>query len=242
MRSVNIPVRLIGLLIGLTAMQGCNKSDNTKLEDFKYDYYPTEQGHYVTYQVDSIRYSFAAPNSYQRDTVRYQLMEVVGDTFYDNLNELNYTIDLYRRATSLDSWILWKRWYLKPGKTNLQKNEDDIRFVRLVFPPKVNATWDGNLYVPKTAPYTVFQNWDYEYTTLDQPQTINGFTFDSTLSVTEVDDENLIEKTMRKSVYAKGVGLVYLEWEAMTKQQVNRDWITGPENGFRIRMRVIDFN
>lgn len=235
-------IGFIFFIICMLLLQACNKKDDTGLQDFKHRYYPTFTGHYVTYQVDSVRYSFAAPNSYQRDTVRYQLMEMIADTFYDNLNELNYTIELYRRPTSTDSWILWKRWYIKPGITNLQKVEDDIRFVRLIFPPKINATWDGNLYVPKTTPYTVFQNWDYAYTDVDQPQTVNGFSFDSTLSVTEVDDENLIEKTLRKSVYAKGVGLVYLEWEALSKQQISKDWVTGPENGFRIRMRVIDFN
>jgi hypothetical protein len=173
--------------------------------------------------------------------VHYQWLLTITDTLQLQ-NEVYYTVETYRRRDSTTSWNYDRKWKVKRTATNLQLYEDDIDFVKLVFPPQQDETWNGNVYVPTTAPYDVFQNWNYFYASVDQPYSINGLNFDHTLTVSEVDNENLIEKTLRKEVYAKGVGLIYQEWEYMTKQNVSADWNTGPEQGFRIRMKVIAHN
>lgn len=230
-------VVIAGLLI---LLPGCTKKDSATI-DFAYEYYPYDLGHYVSYDVDSIFYSYSNPN-YFRDTAHYQLKELIADTLYDNENNLNYKVELYRRPDSVSSWTIWKVWYLKPGGTNIQQVEDDIRFIKLIFPPKEGADWNGNLYVPTTDPYAVYRDWDYTYSDVNQPYSINGFNFDSTLTVTAVDiTDNLITKTLHREVYAKHVGMVYQEWEDMHKGvQGNFDFNT--TNGFRIRMRLIDHN
>jgi len=225
----------------LVFVQSCsNKKDDFNL-DYNYNYYPLTTGHYVTYNVDSISYRFNNPN-YLRDTVRFQLKEVVADTFYDNENELNYRLELFRRPDATAGWSIWKVWNVKQTTTTLQKNEDDIRFIKLVFPQTNGETWNGNIYVPNTTIYDIFKNWTYRYSNLHQPLSLNGFNFDSTLVVNQVDDENVIEKKLRKEIYAKNVGMIYQEWEGMKKQRVDKDWQEGPETGFRIRMTIIDHN
>ncbi|MBK8657434.1 MAG: hypothetical protein IPN22_00765 [Bacteroidetes bacterium] len=77
---------------------------------------------------------------------------------------------------------------------------------------------------------------------MHEPYIAGGLNFDSTLTVLQVDDEDLIEKTLRREVYAKNIGMVYQEWEYLTKQKVQLNWQNGPENGFRIRMKAIDWN
>ncbi len=218
----------------------CKDRSDTLEIDYMYDYAPVDSGHYVIYDVDSITYNFISP-IYYRDTARYQLKEEIGDTFYDNNNELNYELNLYRRANASSSWVFDRKWSVKRTVTTFQKNEGDLRFIKLVFFPQKNLSWGGNNYIPTTAPYRVFLNWDYHYTEVNIPYSVNGLNFDSTLIVSEVDNENLIEKTLRKEVYAKGVGMIYQEWESLTKN-VGGNWNDDPRQGFRIRIKVKEYN
>jgi hypothetical protein len=226
----------------VVTVPSCNKTDTLDV-NYHREYYPLAVGHYVTYQVDSIQYSFSEnPDTYVRDTIRYQLKEILTDTFYDNENELNYRLELHRRFDTLSSFSIWKIWNVKADVYNIQKNEDDIRFIKLIFPPLESGEWNGNLYVPQTDIYRIFRNWNYTYSNVHEPYSAGGLNFDSTLTVLQVDDEDLIEKTLRREVYAKNIGMVYQEWEHMTKQKVQLNWQNGPENGFRIRMKAVDWN
>ena len=231
---------LFGLIVTLYC--SCNKQD-TYTPDYKRSYFPADSGHYVTYQVDSITYRYTDP-LYFRDSVKYQLRVEIGDTTLDNEGRINHKVVLYRRANDSDpnGWVINRVWYMYPDSTNVQQIEEDIRFVKLIFPPLADAAWDGNLYAPKTGPYDVLRDWDYHYTEVDAPYSINGFQFDSTLTVSGIDEENVIEKLLFKEVYAKNVGLVYKEWDYLQKQKVNVTWDSLAESGHRIRWRVIDHN
>lgn len=223
------------------SLPSCKDKKDNYTPDYLYSYAPLDSGHYVIYDVDSITYNYSNP-VYKRDTAHYQLKEEVGDTAYDNLDELTYHLDLYRRPNSSYPWTFDRRWRVKRTTTNFQKTEDDVKFVKLVFMPRIGDTWNGNEYIPTTDPFKIFQNWDYKYEAVNSPYSINTFNFDSTLTVSEVDNENLIEKTLRKEVYALHVGMIYQEWESMTKTKVVLKWDTAAETGFRIRMRMIEHN
>ena len=217
----------------------CKDKLDTYNIDYKYGYLPMDTGKYITYNVDSI---FSYNSSFTRDTVSYQLKELVADTFYDADNELSYRLELYRRPNSNASWTLDRVWYQKKTIYNAQKIEDDIRFIKLVFPPEQDKTWNGNNYIPSANdPFRSFANWIYTYQSVDVPYTINGFSFDSSLTVVAVNDSSFVDKRLRKEVYAKGIGMVYQEWELKNKQQLG-SWDTGKWNGFSIRMRLIDHN
>lgn len=230
---------LAAIALMILVLPSCKTETDTYVTEFNYDYYPIDSGHFVAYQVDSIRYL----DQFDRDTVRYQVMEVIGDTFYDNENQLSRKINVYRRATSNNSWALQKIWHVKQTTTNLQKIEDDLRFIKLVFPQSNGTTWNGNIYIPDTEPFKIFQNWEYIYSSVNQPYSVNTFSFDSTVTVTETEVlDNVIQRTVRKAVYAKGVGMVSLEWDNMTKAPIDPDWETQANGGYRIRMKLIDHN
>lgn len=216
----------------------CKDEQDALNIDYKYGYFPIDSGHYVTYDVDSV---FSYNSSFTKDTAHYQLMEVITDTFYDNLNQLNYELTLYRREDAGSPWLFDRKWFVIKTQYNVQKIEDNIRFIKLVFQPEQDKAWNGNLYVPTTDQFRVYQNWDYHYESVDIPYSINGFNLDSTLSVSEVDNTNFIEKTFRKEVYAKNVGMVYQEFDIKSRQ-TSGSWETGDWNGFSLRMRMIDHN
>lgn len=225
----------------LIAVTSCNKSETLSI-DFHYNYFPVQVGKYVSYDVDSITYTYISGGTPQRDTVRYQTKELIADTFYDNQNQLNYRLEVYRRNNASENWSIWKVWSTKVNTTNAQKDEDELNFIKLIFPPKEGATWDGNIYLPETDPYKVFRNWNYNYSSVHQPYTVNGLSFDSTLTVNLVDAQLAIEKTFRKEVYAKNVGLIDQQWEYLNTQTVPANYNNGNLNGFRIRMRVFEYN
>jgi len=224
----------------LLSVFSCKDKMGSYKFDYQYDYFPLDSAHYVDYDVDSITYNYNS--DYVRDTARYQLREIITDTFYDNLNQLNYTLELYRRPDSTAGWTFFKKWFAHRDTTRLMVTEDDLKFVKLVFPPQSNETWNGNEFVPSSSSYAVFQSWNYHYGNVDSTVVINGVTYNHAVSVGEVDEETFVTKTLRHEVYARGVGMVYQEWENLSKNNVLADWNTGPENGFRIRMYVRGHN
>jgi hypothetical protein len=233
-----------GFACVLLAINSCKKEPNNYAVNYEYNYYPLDSGHYVIYNVDSIQYNFNGVQT--SDTIRYQEMQVIGDTFYDNQNRLNHYVDNYRRADSTQAWFFDRRWYALLTTTNLQLVEDDLRYIKLIFPPVANTPWNGNQYIPPGNviiagdQYNVFNNWSYFYENIDTTYNINNLTLNNAIIVSEVNSVNLIQETLRTEVYAPNVGLIYQEWEALTAGNgaINTDWQNGNMTGFRIRWYI----
>ena len=225
------------LLIITLSLSSCKDEKETYTPDYQYSYFPTDSGHYVIYDVDSVVYL----NTNQSDTARYQLMILVGDTFYDSQNELAKRLWLFKRENASSPWTFDRLWWMQMKTTSLQVIEDDLRFVKFIFPPGKGNRWNGNAYLPTTSPFDVFSEWNYIYTDVGVPFNNGVLNFNECAIVESVNEENVIEKKLRTEVYGKNVGLVYQEYEILGKQP-SSDWITGPNRGFRIRMKAIEHN
>jgi hypothetical protein len=94
------------------------------------------------------------------------------------------------------------------------RQEDNYAYLKLVFPMSLNETWNGN------AENTI-GTWNYQYTTLHIPLTINGNHFDSTLTVFQQKDSSLQGYQYYFEQYATGVGLIH---------KVVIDWSTSGSN------------
>jgi len=239
-KKSKLKLTLFIFIAGILFIASCKKNQAPYTINYQYNYYPLDSGHYVIYNVDSILFSYNG--FYTRDTVHYQWKELIADTFYDNQNRVNYRLECYRRPDSTYPWSINRVWYAVRTTTNLQIQEDDIRFVKLVFPPQLNEGWNGNEYVPITNnssdPYSIYQNWNYFYENVDTTYSLNGNTVNNALIVSEVNQANLINKTVRTEAYAPGIGLVYEKWEGLNKQNVILGWDSGAENGFSVEMRM----
>ena len=93
-------------------------------------------------------------------------------------------------------------WNATRSNVRYEKVEEDERFIRLTFPVKEGATWNGNAFNQQDA-------WDYEYTDVDVARTYNGLSFSQTARVLQIDEFNFVQKHKAYEVYAKNVGLVY---------------------------------
>ncbi len=231
-------------IAGLLVFAGCKTDNNSYTVDYKYNYYPVDSGHYIVYNVDSVTFDYNADQgTYIRDTVHYQMLVSFGDTIHDLLDSVNFRLYLSTRADSNASWGTPYGTYGLRTKTNLQVVENDIRFIKLVFPPEQQESWNGNLYVPTTGAYTTYSGWNYHYTNVDTDVIINGQTYSHAAVVSEVNNNSsLISKTVRTEIYAPNVGMIYQEWEALTKQNVTTTWDTGAESGYSIHMWALAHN
>lgn len=231
---------ILAVLFSLMIISGCKKEFYDETLEYNYEYQPLAVGQYTIFDVDSIRYLYTAPTQ-SVDTIRYQWMEKITDTFYDNLSRLNYRLELFRRTNSAQNWRLEKVWYCYKSKTNFERQEDDLRFLKLIFPLKNELSWKGNLYLATSdsnqfAPY---YNWLYEVKNMGSSLTIGTNSFAETATIAQRDEENLIDKVRSVEVYAKNVGLISKELEIINKQDVASPW-TNPNkaNGFRLIMKV----
>lgn len=236
----HLPLRFLPLFLVFTGLlfSSCDKTDEGFAVDYKYAYYPTNLGHYVIYDVDSIIFDDFTQTS---DTFTYQKMHVVDSAFTDGSGRDAHKIIRYHRADSTQSWILTDVWSAVVTQNSLEVTEENQRFVKLLFPPRDAQTWDGNKYIDSVDANWWFwkpSEWEYATDAVDASATINGMQFDSTVTVMQQADSTLIEKVVSVERYAKHVGMVYKHFSVMEKNgDITRPW-TNPESGFILTMRV----
>jgi len=247
--SMNIKKTFAGfgfliLVAALLALACCKKDKNQNFTvNYQYNYYPIDSGHYIVYNVDSVSFYYDGIN-YNRDTVHYQMKAMFGDTIHDLLDSVNFLISYYTRPDSNSAWTGPYVTYGLRTLTNMQIVENDIRFIKLVFPPSLNEAWNGNLYVPTTGAYTTFLNWNYYYENVDTSVVIYGQTYNNALIASEVNSIDQLQKNVRTEIYAQNVGLIYQEWESLNKENgnggnLNLGWDTAAAQGFSIHMWAI---
>ncbi|MBV6438651.1 MAG: hypothetical protein EPGJADBJ_00275 [Saprospiraceae bacterium] len=222
-------------------------------------YFPLQTGKYIVYQVDSIIYDFAAGGGTVRDSFRTFVKEITTDTLRDQTGQLLYTIERYERKSDTVAWTLRSISTAARTATQAIRTEDNYRFLKLIFPLDTRSEWDGNIWIDKNREIEIagermrpFINWQYEVDSIDVQAFAGAFVFDSTLLVTEADDNNIIERRLSRVRYAKHVGLVWREQWILDSQYCNqspppadcatRPWELKAEKGYILRQTILEFN
>lgn len=217
----------------------CKKDEDYEAQDFGYDYIIEDIGHYIIYQVDSTIYNDF--DNTIRDT-SLQFKEVVVEVFEDNLGRAAHRVERYEREDDRNQWELSRTYYFVKNRQNVEKVEENIRFVSFIFPPNIDKSWSGNRYIEPVDNLKYLSNWDYKFSSVDVPKTILGIDYPLTAEIQLVDKENAIEKTFAKEVYARGIGMVYKEWWHLETQKIVDDpWLEKAEKGYIIKMQIIDY-
>lgn len=183
-----------------------------------YDYFPDNVGHYVIYQCDSIIVNTLSIQIPPFDTFKYQIKEVIDSLYLNNQGQWTQRIVRYKRTDTTQAWSSIftpeKVWTgnLLVNKTPPMaiRQEDNYKYIKLVFPMSLNEQWNGNA-------MNTIGTWNYQYTALNTPLTINGTHFDSTLTVAQINNPSLQGNQFYEEQYATGVGLIYkevIDWQA----------------------------
>lgn len=253
---VFIPSILISLTI--LCLLACNKRVIQEPSlDFGYDYFPLELGDFWEYEVDSFIYRPGQNGGVAIDSIQAQLREVVVDTFRDNANLLNFIVEQYTRRSDQDAWQIRNVLRLARNDEQAFRVEDNLRFLKMVFPPKAERFWPGTNYFDEFTAIPVaggdievFKGW--ESTILSQEGTwqAGNLNFEEVLEIEIAAFNTFIERREGKEYYARGVGLISRSLTIFDTQcQIccggdcgDLPWEEKAELGFEIQQRLIRHN
>ncbi len=166
-----------------------------------YNYFPLEQGSFAVYNVQETFYSLTA-NPIVRN---YQVKEVVAESFTDLAGEEAFKVFRYSRPEQTAAWTLDSVWTAKRTNTRAIRTENNVNFVKLVFPAKDKQTWNGNALNTRGED-------EYQLSVQNKPFTVNEKLFENTLTVMQqMDTLSLVSRDKRMEVYAQDIGLIYKE-------------------------------
>lgn len=187
-------------LLAILLLISCKKeNDNTVITNIDYGYFPLDTGKYFVYQVEEIEID-SALNYY--DTTRYQLKIVYESFFADAEGNLALRVERYKRTSAGLNWSIADVWYANRTIGSVQFVEENMRFVKMVFPTELFKSWDGNA-------YNTLDGETYSISDINQPWSINSNAFDSVITITQLYDTTLLYKYYKVEKYAKNIGLIY---------------------------------
>jgi hypothetical protein len=214
------------------------KKETLDYKLFGKEYFPLKVGYYIIYSVDSIQFYDITLTS---DTFRYQLMELVDSTITDDFGNTSFMIKRFVRANDLQPWTLKRVWLANLYNDRAEKQEENLRFMKLHFPVILNKTWRGNIYIVADSVHHYKPDWNYIYKTMDTTLQMNGNKLDSCIVVQQYNEQNQIEKHIEREMYQKGTGLVYKELIQVGRQTIDPlNW--KPEKGRIVIYRFLEKN
>jgi len=171
------------------------------------DYYPTQVGKFVVYDIDSTVYDELSQTS---KLYKYRIKEKLTENFTDNEGKpairIERYIKVYNPLKSYDSipYVIKEVWMANADDKKIQVVENNLRYTKLIFPIKESTSWNGNA-------NNTLGELNYSYSYIDKTEVVNGNSLTNVLFVIQRDDKTLIAQQYYTEKYAKGVGLVYRE-------------------------------
>ena len=256
MRSTNL-IQCLAAVVFLLSFTSCEKETEEFQTDTIADYIPLSVGKYITYRLDSTVFT-----NFQRtiEIHKYQVKHVVDAQVPDNLGRPSFRILRYLRDSSgTQPWVENGTHFITPLADQAEVIEDNLRFIKLHLPFKLNTDWKGNKYLanrPYASLYSFnnddnINDWDYTIEKFDETASIGGqpvndvftiFVIDEKMNAPVTDYTVAGWRTYITEQYAKNIGLVsrdYIIWE----YQPNTNGVgIGPTSGFGVKMWMIDHN
>lgn len=194
-------------IVGALSLPSCDTNDGEPVF-LGQDYFGHTLGNYKIYQVDSTFYDDFLGEIFEYS---YQVKEVNQEFFTDSQGRETLRLERFYRLDDTKSWQIKNVWSSVLEKSRALKTEENITYLKLVFPIKRNATWNGNLFNNKP-------NQSYRITALHEQYTLKDITFDSTITVLQRDFSTLIGEDFQYEIYAKGVGMIKKKFVSLDKE------------------------
>ena len=213
------------VLVSLLYLGGCSSADDEAVElDFGYDYFPLEIGNFREYQVLEVNFLSAGP-----DTSRYQLREEITDSIR-NGDLITYTLERSVRANAQLVWELDSVWTTRITAREAVQVENNVPIVKIQFPVETGRVWDSNV-------FNTLSEQTYE------SQLVMSDTLDRDVLRVIVEDipQNIVLKDERSEYYARGIGLIYRDFETLNFCTVDCETVMEVESGRILDQRLIAF-
>ena len=186
--------------LSMSLILSCDKEDDSAPSVYTgKDYFPDTDGIERIYLVDSVAWD---DFNNTVDTFQYFMKEVIAGHYSDNQGRTTQRIERYWYDSTQGSWIIWKVWAANLTATTAEVVEDNYRFQKLVFVPRVKLKWNGNV-------HNSLESQEYKITSVHESDSNPWLQFDSTLTVLQQDDFTAIYDKFAEEKYASGIGLYY---------------------------------
>ena len=167
-------INKFSILFLIVVLSACSPINYDDAPDYN-AYFPLNESDSSEYLVHEIQHT-----SLGTDTLRYFLKEVVKLGYIDGEGDLAYQFHRYWKQDSLTEYSLKDVWSIKKKSKSAEKVEENIRYVKMIFPLDEQSYWDGNL----------FNSLGYKEYTINQihmPYTLNSAYFDSIVEIAKRD-------------------------------------------------------
>jgi hypothetical protein len=205
------------------------------MPDLGYNYFPNTIGYYAIYQVDSIVYNLPFNKI---DTFKFQVKELL-ESYYTDSEEKNTTrIVRYYRNKSTDSWQIRNVWAQRVSATKAERQEENIRFIKLIFPVKKNTRWNINSVNTLEPQIAKIEETDADFE-------LDGNIYPHTCMINLGIDTSLITYKKHYEFYSRGVGLVYSELYDVASNTIDANKpsvLQRIETGVICKRKLIEYN
>ncbi len=196
------------------------------------EYFPLEKGRFVSYNVRQTNYRLNQPP----EVITFQLKEVISEPYTTPAGDEAWRLVRYRRANGRENWEIINVWTVRKTPAFAMRTEENVPFLRLVFPARVGVTWNGNQ-------YNTLSRENYRITDIGTRRVFDGRPYNETLTVLQRNDSTLVGKDKRMEVYAPNIGLIYRISEQVAYCQDRTQTCVGRaiiESGTIIEQRIFD--
>ena len=250
-------IPLSAILVFLFFITSCQRKTEDYVSDAIADYLPTVVGKYITYRVDSTVF---VNTGRTEEKHKYQEKHVVDAAITDNIGRASFRIIRYLRdSAGTKPWAVSGTYFITPLSDQAEVIEDNLRFIKLHMPFKVNVDWKGNKYL-NADPYVSLYNfgnddnmndWDYNYDQFETTATIGTKPVSNVYTVTQIDESLNAPvtdirgygfKNFGLEKYAKSIGLVYKDCIYWEYEPNTGNPGGGYKTGFGVKMWMIDHN
>jgi hypothetical protein len=245
---MNNTLKLFSLFILLTISISCENEIEDRPGNLGSEYFPITEGKYIIYESDSI---VIDDGGSKKDTLRSFIREEIGEVFTDLEGKEVNKVYRYFKRNSEDKWTLSDVWTTQKNESNALKTEENLKFIKFIFPPIKNTRWDGNAFFNTNTeqeiagePIKIYEGWNYRIKESDELFEINSFVFDNTVLVEQANFETAISIRESQERYAPEIGLIYKYMRIFDSQNSDATipWEDRAEAGFIHTLKIIDFN
>jgi hypothetical protein len=223
--------RLLILIIAV-AIYACS-SENLEItsERLGIAYFPLESGNFRVYEISEVLY-----NTQGKDKLSYFLKEKVLDSFENFEGGESFRIERSVKLNADDPWQLDSIWSARRNDQLAVMVENNIPFVKLVFPLEEDKSWDGN----------ILNERDQDDYTMTQVKRVYddslGNVYDRTVTIVQEENRDpIVQTNLRKEIYAENIGLVYKESRIFDFCTVDCEFLGDTVAGRDFKMRLIEY-
>jgi hypothetical protein len=209
---------IFSLFFSLLLFNSCKKETSDPV-DIGMKYYPATTGHWIVYRVDSAVWNgFYYPdvtNPNFHKTYNYFIKEKNDSDYLDNQNRPTIIIGRSKKDSANTGWYQIGAWAANVTPSTVEKVEENIRFIKMIFPIAESRKWNGNA-------YNAMDEQFYKYRHCFAPYSVNDHVFDSTVTVIQRIDSLAFWSWYQFEVYAANIGMVYKRYRYIERDAVGQ--------------------